>query len=54
MGGFLVRMSECVNEHKLGNKVRLNKGDVVTIEALYDVDPLSTRYAPFAGGKHGG
>merc|ERR1712054_694748 len=52
--GFLVRMSECVNENKYGNKVRVNKGDVVTIEALYDVDDSSTRYAPFSGGKHGG
>merc|ERR1712054_729450 len=52
--GFLVRMSECVNENKYGNKVRVNKGDVVTIEALYDVDDSSTRYAPFTGGKHGG
>jgi len=52
--GFLVSMSECVNHHKYGNKIRLNKGDVVTVESLYDVDPTSTTYAPFPGGKRGG
>jgi len=52
--GFLVKMSECVNEDKYGNGIRINKGDVVKVEALYDVDPSSTTYAPFPGGKHGG
>jgi len=52
--GFLVSMSECVNDHLYGNRVRLNKGDIVTVEALYDVDPASTTFAPMPGGKHGG
>lgn len=50
----MVDISNCVNEHTLGNKVRLNKGDVVTVNALYDVDPTSTKYLPLPGGKHGG
>lgn len=52
--GFMVEISSCVNEHKFGNKVRLNKGDVVTVNALYDVNPASTKYLPLPGGKHGG
>lgn len=52
--GFMVNITNCVNENTLGNKVRLNKGDVVTVTALYDVDPASTRNLPLPGGKRGG
>merc|ERR1719337_704756 len=46
----MVEISNCVNEHKLGNKVRLNAGDVVTVSAFYDADPTSTKYLPLPGG----
>jgi hypothetical protein len=52
--GFVVDISTCVSEHAHGNKVRLHKGDVVTVNALYDVDPASTRTLPQPGGKLGG
>jgi hypothetical protein len=52
--GFMVEISNCVNDHKFGNRVRLNAGDVVTVNAFYDVDAASTTYLPFPGGKHGG
>lgn len=52
--GYLVGVGECVDYNKFGNKVRLNKGDVVGLTAWYDVDPQSTLYAPAPGGKHGG
>jgi hypothetical protein len=52
--GFLVKVTECVDHKIKGNKVRLNKGDVVTLTQHYDVDPASQRQAPFPGGKHGG
>merc|ERR1712072_336507 len=37
-----------------GNKVRLEKGDVLTLTTHYDVDPKSQRHFPMPGGKHGG
>lgn len=52
--GFLVSVTECVDHRVKGNKVRLNKGDVVTVTALYDVNTKSTRNFPMPGGKHGG
>jgi len=52
--GFLVGLTLCVDHRLQGNKVRLNKGDVVTVTALYDVDPSSKSYLPIPGGKHGG
>jgi hypothetical protein len=52
--GFLVGVSECVDERLQGNRVRLNKGDVLTITQHYDVDPESQRHFPLPGGKHGG
>ena len=52
--GFLVAVTECVDERLQGNNVRLNKGDVVTLTQHYDVDPTSQTYFPLPGGKHGG
>jgi len=52
--GFLVGLTLCVDYRLEGKKVRLNKGDVVTVEALYDVDPSSKSYLPIPAGKHGG
>jgi len=52
--GFLVRVTECVDHRLQGNKVRLAKGDVLTMTAHYDVDPVSQQYYPLPGGKHGG
>jgi len=52
--GFSVGVTECVDHHRLGNKVRLEKGDVVTLTQHYDVDPASQRHFPMPGGKHGG
>lgn len=36
------------------NPIYLKKGDVVRVDALYDVDPASTATLPIPGGKHGG
>jgi hypothetical protein len=47
-------MEMCVDYRTTGKKLRLNKGDVVTATAHYDVDSTSTRYFPAPGGKHGG
>jgi hypothetical protein len=52
--GFLVKVTECVDHKMQGNKVRLEKGDVVTLTQHYDVDPASQRQFPMPGGKHGG
>lgn len=52
--GYLVGMELCIDHRKLGNKIRLNKGDVLTATAAYDVDSASQMYAPVPGGKHGG
>jgi len=52
--GFMVNITNCVSQNGLGNGVHLNKGDVVTANVLYDVDPASTTYAPLPGGKRGG
>merc|ERR1712046_469777 len=52
--GFTVKISECVDHYKYNNSIRLNKGDVVTVTALYDVDKASRRNFPMPGGKHGG
>lgn len=51
--GFVVKFTECVSK-PLGNKVRLNKGDKVKLEAWYDVDVDSQGTLPMPGGKHGG
>lgn len=48
------KFTECVNKDKLGNNVRLERGDVVKLESWYDVDPDSTVTLPLPGGKHGG
>jgi len=37
-----------------GNALRLEVGDQVYLEALYDVDVNSKRHYPMPGGKHGG
>lgn len=53
--GFLVGVTTCIDVRLSGKEpVRLNKGDVVELTGLYDVDPASTRYAPRPGGKVGG
>lgn len=52
--GYLVGVEMCIDHRTLGNKIRLNKGDVLTATALYDVDKKSKLYAPLPGGKHGG
>jgi len=52
--GFVVKFTQCVDQRTLGNQIRLNKGDVVTVTGLYDVDPTSKRNFPLPGGKHGG
>jgi hypothetical protein len=52
--GFVVKISECVDHYKYNNSVRLNKGDVVSVTALYDVEKTSRRNFPMPGGKHGG
>jgi hypothetical protein len=52
--GFVVKFTDCIDKDTLGNHVRLNAGDVFTVEAWYDVDPESNATLPFPGGKHGG
>ena len=52
--GFVIKFTECVSKGRLGNSVRLEHGDVVKLEAWYDVDPASTVTLPLPGGKHGG
>lgn len=52
--GYVTGFTKCIDKDILANEVRLNKGDVVTLEALYDVDESSHRNFPFPGGKHGG
>ena len=51
--GYVVNFTRCVDEDHLGNSVRLEKGDKLTISSLYDVDLFSKR-SIFPGGKHGG
>lgn len=36
--GYVVNFTRCIDKDNLHNEVRLNKGDVVTINSLYDVD----------------
>merc|ERR1712196_476961 len=52
--GFLVKVTECVDHQQLGNKIRLEKGDQLTVTAAYEVDPASKKGFPLPGGKHGG
>jgi hypothetical protein len=52
--GYLVGVTQCIDHRLQGNKVRLEKGDVITLSAQYDVDPMSQRHFPMPGGKHGG
>lgn len=52
--GYVTGFTKCIDQDNFGNQVRLNEGDVVTLEALYDVDETSERNFPFPGGKHGG
>merc|ERR1711959_343110 len=52
--GYVVNFTRCIDSDNLHNAVRLEKGDKITVTALYDVDPKSTRALPFPGGKHGG
>ena len=52
--GYIVNFTRCIDQDHLGNSLRLEKGDVLSIEALYDVAAGSARAAPLPGGKHGG
>jgi len=52
--GYVVGFKRCIDKDVQGNTVRVNKGDVITVTGLYDVDPKSTRALPLPGGKHGG
>jgi hypothetical protein len=52
--GFLVKVTECIDHRLLGNKLRLEKGDTMTLTQTYDVDPESQAFYPMPGGKHGG
>jgi len=52
--GYIVGFKRCIDSDVQGNSLRLNKGDVITVTALYDVNPSSTIALPFPGGKHGG
>lgn len=52
--GYLVGVTQCIDHRLQGNKVRLEAGDVITLSAQYDVDPMSQRHFPMPGGKHGG
>ena len=51
--GYVVNFTRCIDQDNLGNQVRLNKGDKITISSLYDVDVNSKR-SVLRGGKHGG
>jgi hypothetical protein len=51
--GYVVNFTRCIDSDNLHNSIRLNKGDKVTVSALYDVDPNSHR-SVLPGGKHGG
>jgi len=52
--GFNVGYTNCIDKAGLGNNFRLNKGDILGVEAWYDVDVNSTRNLPLPNGKHGG
>lgn len=52
--GFVVSFDMCIDKDNLHNEVRLEAGDILTIESLYDVDVTSRRNFPMPGGKHGG
>jgi len=52
--GYVVKFTSCIDKDKLGNELRLNKGDVVEAVSYYDVDKTSTATLPLPGGKHGG
>jgi len=52
--GFNVGYTNCIDKSGLGNNFRLNKGDILAVEAWYDVDVNSTRNLPLPNGKHGG
>merc|ERR1712141_10413 len=52
--GFNVGYTNCIDKAGLGNNFRLNKGDVLGVEAWYDVDVHSMKNLPIPGGKHGG
>merc|ERR1712072_1606141 len=51
--GYVVGFNRCIDIDNKGNAVRLNKGDVLPVDAFYDVDEAST-LTPFPGGKHSG
>merc|ERR1711964_387045 len=60
--GYNVKFSPCIDKDSYGVKgpgtvneaVRIEMGDKVTVECLYDVDVNSKRNFPFPGGHHGG
>lgn len=54
--GYTIGFSACIGEGppwNKNNKIYLKKGDVVRVDALYDVDPASTVTLPLPGGQHG-
>merc|ERR1712098_1032302 len=52
--GYVVGFDLCIDNDVKGNAVRLEKGDRMRVEALYDVDVKSNVSYPMPGGKHGG
>jgi hypothetical protein len=52
--GYIVNFTRCIDSDNLHNALRVNKGDELTVTALYDVDVNGTHTAPLPGGKHGG
>jgi len=52
--GYVVGFDLCIDQDNLGNGIRLEKGDTLYLEALYDVEVNSNRTYPLPGGKHGG
>lgn len=52
--GYVVSFKPCVDNQTKGNGVHLKKGQRIDVDAVYDVDPISTRSAPLPSGKHGG
>lgn len=52
--GYVVNFTRCIDDDNLGNGLRLEKGDNITLHSLYDVNKNSHQAAPMPGGKHGG
>lgn len=52
--GYAVGFHMCINPSNSTGYVHVNKGDKLTISALYSVDPEDTRSLPIPGGSHHG